>query len=91
MSLLETVKQVQTRSIEISLHPANLNNEMIHFFEKNLKQNPGKSAFKMTFVEPIEQLAFSLLTFEKGFLMNDELVQFLDSKPELNVQVNLVT
>jgi len=91
MSLLETVKQVQTRSIEISLHPANLDNEMIHFFEKNLKQNPGKSAFKITFVEPIEQLAFSLLTFEKGFLMNDELVQFLDGKPELNVQVNLVT
>ena len=91
MSLLETVKQVQTRSIEISLHPANLNAGMIHFFEKNLKQNPGKSAFKMTFVEPIEQLAFSLLTFEKGFLMNDELVQFLDSNPELNVQVNLFT
>jgi len=91
MSLLETVKQVQTRSIEISLHPANLNAGMIHFFEKNLKQNPGKSAFKMTFVEPIEQLSFSLLTFEKGFLMNDELVQFLDSNPELNVQVNLVT
>ncbi len=91
MSLLETVKQVQTRSIEISLHPANLNAEMIQFFEKNLKQNPGKSSFKMTFVEPIEQLAFSLLTFEKGFLMNDDLVQFLDSNPELNVQVNLVT
>ena len=91
MSLLETVKQVQTRSIEISLHPANLNQGMIHFFEKNLKQNPGKSSFKITFVEPIEQLAFSLLTFEKGFLMNDELVQFLDSNPELNVQVNLVT
>ena len=91
MSLLETVKQVQTRSIEISLHPANLNAGMIHFFEKNLKQNPGKSAFKMTFVEPVEQLAFSLLTFEKGFLMNDELVQFLDSNPELNVQVNLFT
>ena len=91
MSLLETVKQVQTRSVEISLHPANLNTGMIQFFEKNLKQNPGKSSFKMTFVEPAEQLSFSLLTFEKGFLMNDDLVQFLDSNPELNVQVNLVT
>ena len=46
MSLLETVKQVQTRSIEISLHPSHLNKEMIQFFEKNLKQNPGKSSFK---------------------------------------------
>ena len=91
MSLLETVKQVQTRSIEISLHPSHLNNEMIHFFEKNLKQNPGKSSFKISFVEPKDQLVASLLTIEKGFLMNDDLVQFLDSNPALNVQVNLVT
>jgi DNA polymerase-3 subunit alpha len=91
MSLLETVKQVQTRSIEISLHPSHLNNEMIQFFEKNLKQNPGKSSFKISFVEPKDQLVASLLTIEKGFLMNDDLVQFLDSNPALNVQVNLVT
>ena len=91
MSLLETVKQVQTRSIEISLHPSHLNKEMIQFFEKNLKQNPGKSSFKISFVEPKDQLVASLLTIEKGFLMNDDLVQFLDSNPALNVQVNLVT
>jgi DNA polymerase-3 subunit alpha len=91
MSLLETVKQVQTRSIEISLHPSHLNKEMIQFFEKNLKQNPGKSSFKISFVEPKDQLVASLLTIERGFLMNDDLVQFLDSNPALNVQVNLVT
>ncbi len=91
MSLLETVKQNQTRSIEITLHPAHLNEEIISFFEKNLKQNPGKSSFKVTFIEPREQIAASLLTLEKGFLMNDELVEFLDKTPELGVKVNLVT
>jgi DNA polymerase-3 subunit alpha len=90
MSLLETVKQNQTRSIEISLHPSHLNEDMISFFEKNLKQYPGKSSMKLTFVEPREQLVASLLTFERGFSMNDELVEFLDKNPELNVQVNLV-
>ena len=57
----------------------------------NLKQNPGKSSFKVTFIEPREQIAASLLTLEKGFLMNDELVEFLDKTPELGVKVNLVT
>ena len=90
MSLLETVKQTQTRSIEIILHPAHLNEEMISFFEKNLKQNPGKSSFKVTFIEPREQMIASLLTIEKGFSMNDDLVEFLDKTPELGVKVNLV-
>ena len=90
MSLLETVKQTQTRSIEITLHPAHLNEEMISFFEKNLKQNPGKSSFKVTFIEPREQIIASLLTIEKGFSMNDDLVEFLDKTPELGVKVNLV-
>ena len=90
MSLLETVKQTQTRSIEITLHPAHLNEEMISFFEKNLKQNPGKSSFKVTFIEPREQMVASLLTIEKGFSMNDDLVEFLDKTPELGVKVNLL-
>ena len=90
MSLLETVKQVQTRSIEISLHPSHLNTDMIHFFENNLKKNPGKSSFKISFVEPKEQLVASLFTIERGFQMNDDLVQYLDKNPALNVQVNLV-
>jgi DNA polymerase-3 subunit alpha len=90
MSLLETVKTTQTRSIEVSLHPANLRPDMISFFEKNIKDNPGKSSFKFNFIEPKEQLVASLLTFDKGFSINDELVAFLDQNPELQVQINLV-
>jgi len=90
MSLLETVKQNQTRSIEISLHPAHLHEDMISFFEKNLKQNPGKSSFKVTFIEPREQIVASLLTMEKGFLMNDELIEYLENTPELAVKINLI-
>lgn len=89
MSLLEIVKQNQTRSVELSLHPSHLKTEMIDFFEKNLKANPGKSSFKLNFIEPKEKLVVSLLTFEKGFSMNDDMVSFLDQNPELGVQVNL--
>ena len=90
MSLLETVKQNQTRSIEISMHPSKLDKEIIDFVEKNLKQNPGRASLKFNFIEPKEQLVASVRTFEKGFLMNDEMVLFLDNHPDLSVQVNLV-
>ena len=90
MSLLETVKQNQTRSIEISMHPSKLNADIINFVEKNLKQNPGKSSLKFNFIEPREQIMASLLSVERGFLMNDDMVVFLDNHPDLSVQVNLI-
>ncbi len=90
MSLLETVKQNQTRSIEISMHPSKLDQEMLAFVEKNLKQNPGRASLKFNFVEPKEQLVASVRTYEKGFLMNDDMVSFLDKHPDLSVLVNLV-
>jgi len=90
MSLLETVKQNQTRSIEISMHPSKLDQEMLAFVEKNLKQNPGRASLKFNFIEPKEQLVASVRTYEKGFLMNDDMVSFLDKHPDLSVLVNLV-
>jgi DNA polymerase III subunit alpha len=90
MSLLETVKQNQTRSIEISMHPSKLDQEILAFIEKNLKQNPGRAYLKFNFIEPKEQLVASVRTYEKGFLMNDDMVSFLDKHPDLSVLVNLV-
>ncbi|MCX6288146.1 MAG: DNA polymerase III subunit alpha [Bacteroidetes bacterium] len=90
MSLLETVKQNQTRSIEISMHPSKLDQEILEFVEKNLKQNPGRASLKFNFVEPKEQLVASVRTYEMGFLMNDDMVSFLDKHPDLSVLVNLV-
>ena len=90
MSLLEVVKQNQTRSIELSMHPSHLNQEMIYFIEKNVKQNPGKASLKFNFIEPREQMVASLLTYERGFQMNDDMILFLDNHPDVQVQVNLL-
>lgn len=90
MHLLETVKTNQTRSIELSFHPANLNADMIQFFESNIQKNPGKTALKFNIIEPKEQLVANLYTFDRGLLVNDELVEYLDKNPALQVQVNLL-
>jgi DNA polymerase-3 subunit alpha len=72
------------------MHPSKLDIEILEFVEKNLKQNPGRASLKFNFVEPKEQLVASVRTDEKGFLMNDDMVSFLDKHPDLSVLVNLV-
>jgi DNA polymerase-3 subunit alpha len=90
MSLLETVKQMLTRSVEISMHPGAVNEEMVQFLEKNLRAFPGKSTLKFNIVEPKENLRISMYTIEKGFLMNEEMADFLMNNPDVDVKVGLV-
>ena len=90
MSLLETVKQNLTRTVEISMHPSALNASMLQFLEKNWKSNPGKSTLKFNVYEPKENLRISMYTIEKGFLMNEEMADFLMNNPDVDVRVGLV-
>lgn len=90
MSLLETVKQVLTRSIEINIHPASITPDFVNFVDKNVKGNPGKSSLRFNIYEPKENLKVSLYSFERGFLMNEEMADFLMDNPDVDVNVGLV-
>jgi DNA polymerase-3 subunit alpha len=90
MSLLETVKQTLTRSIEINLHPASVTTDFVGFVDKNVKNHPGKSTLKFNIYEPKENLKVTLVSFEKGFQMNEEMADFLMENPDLEIQVGLV-
>jgi len=90
MSLLETVKQNLTRSVEISMHPGAVNEQMVQFLEKNLRSFPGKSTLRFNVVEPKENLRISMYTIERGFLMNEEMADFLMNNPDIEVKVGLV-
>lgn len=90
MSLLETVKQVLTRSVEISMHPGAVNEQMVQFLEKNLRSYPGKSTLRFNVVEPKENLRISMYTIERGFQMNEEMADFLMNNPDIDVKVGLV-
>ena len=56
-------------------------------FEENVKKFPGRSTLKLNLTEPKENLKISLVTMDNGFEMNDEMVDFLDGNPELDVQI----
>jgi DNA polymerase-3 subunit alpha len=85
--LLETVKRTLTRQLVIDVEPRFITEEMIAFVEKNVKKNPGKSSLRINLLEPKENWKISMLSVEKGFEMNDDMAEFLLSKPELGVNV----
>ena len=90
MSLLETVKQTLTKNIELTVHPISVSKDFVNFVEKNIKKHPGKSSLRFTIHEPIENLKISLYNYEKGFMMNDEMAEFLLNNPDIEVTVGLV-
>ena len=85
--LLESIKQLLTRQLVINVEARHVKEDLIRFLEKNMKRHKGRSGLKITIQEPRQQLKVSLFTMENGFEMNDEMAQFLQSQPELDVQV----
>ena len=87
LMLLESIKQQLTRQIVVDMEARFLNEEKIRFIEKNVKAYPGKSSLKFNFSEPKNNFRISMYTLDNGFEMNDEMAAFLESSPELEVQV----
>lgn len=89
VSLAETLKKTQTRQVTINAHPRHITRDVIDFIEKNRKHNPGATALQFVLTEPANDLKISLLSGTNGVEMNEELILFLQEKPELEVQVML--
>ena len=87
ITLAETMKKHMTRQLIVEVQPQYVNKELVSFIEKNLKYNPGKSTLKFILNEPKNKMKISLLTMNNGFEMNEDLVRYLEEKPELEVQV----
>jgi DNA polymerase-3 subunit alpha len=87
MMLLESVKQHLTRQVVVDIDARSLNQQMVQFVEKNMKKFPGKSSLKFNIKEAKSNYRISLYTLDNGFEMNDEMAAFLDSSPEIEVQI----
>ncbi len=89
MSLLETVKETMTRSLEINAHAAAISPDFVRFVDQNVRNFPGKTALRFNIYEPRENLKVSLISFDKGFRMNEEMAEFLLNNQDLEVNVGL--
>ncbi len=87
VSLAETMKRNMTKQVTIEAHPQSISMEMLGFVEQNVKHFPGTATLKFILTEPKNRMKISLVTTSNGFEMNDEMIQFLEKSPELEVQV----
>jgi DNA polymerase-3 subunit alpha len=86
VSLAETMKKNLTKQVSIEVNPQNINGDMISFMEKNLKYHQGSATLKFVLTEAKNNMKINLVA-AKGFEMNEEMIRFLENKPELEVQV----
>jgi DNA polymerase-3 subunit alpha len=87
ITMVETIKRNLTKQLTIEVHPKDITRNVVTFFEENIKKFPGRSAIRVNLTEPRENLKISLVTMDNGFEMNDEMVDFLESNSDLDVQV----
>ena len=85
--LAETIKRSLTKQLNIESHPQFINADVIGFLERNLRQFPGSTTLKISLTEQSSNMKISLVGAGKGIEMNDDLIDFLEKKPELDVQV----
>lgn len=90
VTLAETMIANLTRSLSIETSPKDLQEDMIKFFEKNFKQNPGKTAFKFTLIDARKNLITNLISSGQGIEVNPDLIKYLEENPTLQVSVQTV-
>ena len=86
--LLETVKRLFTRQIQVTLHPKDITDNMIGFFDKNIRSYPGKASLKFVLADR-NAGRIGLYTLERGVEVNDELTAFLEEKQDWDISVQL--
>ena len=89
ISLLETVMKSQTKKLHIEMNPQDVSEEFIDFIGNNVQKFPGKSSLKFNISDNLSHLKFSMYSMDKGFEMNDEMANYLQQKPELEIKVEL--
>jgi len=87
--LLDTIKQLHTQSISLSINSSEITENMISFFFKNIKQNRGNSSIKFILYDELEKIEVTLYSKEKSFSINDELINYLLENPDIGIDIKL--
>jgi hypothetical protein len=76
--------------VQLTLQAGAIQPEQVDFLQKNLKKHPGRVRLKVVLVDQVEKLMVQMKTTEKGFEMNDEMTEFLEMNPLIDVQVDTI-
>ncbi|MEO5651027.1 MAG: DNA polymerase III subunit alpha [Ginsengibacter sp.] len=89
ITLLESLMRSHTKKIQIEMKAEDVSADLIDFMKKNVQQFPGNSTLKFYIQDAATKLRFGMYTLGNGFEMNDEMANFLQEKPEYDIQVEL--
>ncbi|HEU0064960.1 MAG TPA: DNA polymerase III subunit alpha [Flavisolibacter sp.] len=88
ITLAENIKKQYTKQLQLELDARIIEQETIEFLEKNMKSYPGKASLRIIVTEPKTKLKANFITLNNGFEMNNDLIRYLEEKPEIEVQVS---
>jgi DNA polymerase-3 subunit alpha len=86
IQMLDSLRSKSTRALELVMHPALINHEVISFFSKHVKKNGGSTAFKLK-LRDYEKNYDIELNGGKGIEISDELAQYLLEHEEIGTKV----
>jgi DNA polymerase-3 subunit alpha len=89
IGLLDTLKTSVTKQLVLEMEPEWIDQECIDFLEDNFKRNPGKTKLQVNIHDHLHDRVSTLTTMDYGFTMNDDLLIYLESKPQIGIQVAL--
>ena len=85
--LLETVKSTLTKQVVIEIQPEFIDEDLINFFDANIKEHPGKTSIKFNIHDKVKDRRVTMYTSENGFTMNDDMAVFLNEHSYCDVNV----
>ena len=87
VNMLETAKAAFTKQLVVGVDAKAITPQFVQFIDKNIKAHPGKSTLKFNISDPLQHMKIGLYTLEKGFMMNDEMVGWLEENKDVEVSV----
>jgi DNA polymerase III subunit alpha len=86
IQMLESLRQQQTKAVEINIHPADVKPGMIDFLAGQVKKNNGQIGLKLKLRDREKNYEIEL-NGSKGIQLSDELTQFLMEHQEIETKV----
>ncbi|MBO9620269.1 MAG: hypothetical protein J7539_14675, partial [Niabella sp.] len=87
--LAESVIKNQTKKLKIELPVEEITTDAIQFIQSNLKAHKGGSILKLSIKDAAQDIQVDLMTRDKGFEMNGELIEYLAKQANWNVAVEM--
>ncbi|UAY54861.1 DNA polymerase III subunit alpha [Arachidicoccus terrestris] len=89
ISLMESLKSALTKSLDMEMPLKEVTHDLVNFLEENINKHPGNATLKFKVIDFEQQASVNLYTLDKGISLNDELIDYLNSHPDIHVQIGL--